>query len=341
MKNLFQRSADERVNWISSIPFFGMHLVPLLALITGFRLSDFVLCFVLYVVRMFFITAGYHRYFAHRSYRLGRVMQFVMAFGGATAAQKGALWWAGHHRDHHLYSDMPQDIHSPKRGFWWSHVGWILCDKFKPTPEDRIRDFAAYPELRLLDKYSLVPPTLLALAILAAGGWSALFIGFFLSTILLYHGTFTINSLSHVFGRRRFATTDTSRNNWLLALITLGEGWHNNHHHYRSSTNQGFYWWEIDASYYVLRLLGLLGLVHGTRKPPKEALLKNRLKDGAFDIGIFEARFATAVRSLERARSQGGAYYELKRGELENALAEARRSATELARLAVSQDVRA
>lgn len=310
-----------------------MHLAPLLAIMTGIHLMDIILCIVLYIVRMFFITAGYHRYFAHRSYKLGRVMQFVMALGGTMSAQKGVLWWAGHHRDHHLYSDMPQDIHSPRRGFWWSHVGWFLCDKFKTTPMDRIRDFASYPELRLLDKYPLVPPTLLAITILMLGGWSALLIGFFLSTVLLYHGTFTINSLSHVIGSRRFATSDTSRNNWFLALITLGEGWHNNHHHYRSSTRQGFYWWEIDASYYILQLLSFVRLVKETRLPPKEVLLRNRLRDGAFDIGMFEERFAKAFQALERTKIHGTAYYESKRAELDRFMKEARRTASELSRV--------
>ena len=332
MAPIFQRKDDERVNWPASIPFILMHLVPLLAILTGVHLVDIVLCLVLYNVRMFFITAGYHRYFAHRSYKLGRGMQFVMALGGTMAAQKGVLWWAGHHRDHHLYSDQQEDIHSPKRGFWWSHVGWFLCDKFKVTPTDRIKDFASFPELRWLDKYCLVPPTILALTVLTFGGWSALLIGFFLSTVFLYHGVFTINSLSHVIGRRRFATTDTSRNNWLLALITLGEGWHNNHHHYRSSTNQGFYWWEFDVSYYVLRVLEWMRLVRDTRRPPRAVLMLNRIKDGALDIGVLEARIAKAKRSLDLARARGGVYYEKKRLKLELFLAEAQRTAAEFAR---------
>jgi stearoyl-CoA desaturase (delta-9 desaturase) len=324
------RAKDERVNWIASIPFFLMHLVPLLALMTGITWGSVVLCIALYVVRMFFITAGYHRYFAHRSYKLGRGMQFVMALGGTLAAQKGVLWWAGHHRDHHLYADQQEDIHSPRKGFWWSHVGWFLSDKYKATPESRIQDFTKYPELRWLDRYCLVPPSALALVVLIAGGWSALFIGFFLSTILLYHGVFTINSLAHVFGRRRFATTDTSRNNWLLALITLGEGWHNNHHHYRLSTNQGFYWWEIDVSYYVLKALSFIKLVQGIRKPPVEALIKNRIAQGVFDKGLFEARFVRGMRALERAKARGHVYYEKKLVKLEAFVARAKHSAAEI-----------
>lgn len=270
-----ERGPDEYVDWVKSIPFVLMHLAPFGALWTGVKLRDVILCVALYYVRMFFITAGYHRYFSHRTYRLGRFMQFIMAFGGATCAQKGVLWWAGHHRHHHKYSDMAEDIHSPRRGFWWSHMGWILCNKYDATPSDKIKDFTKYPELRFLNRFHLLPPTLLGLAVFLYGGWSALWIGFFLSTVILYHGTFTINSLSHVFGSRRYQTTDTSRNSLLLALLTLGEGWHNNHHHYQGSANQGFFWWEVDISYYVLKALSWVGLVRDLKKPPATHLTRN------------------------------------------------------------------
>jgi stearoyl-CoA desaturase (delta-9 desaturase) len=270
-----ERGPDEYVDRIKSIPFVLMHLAPIGALWTGVRLRDVILCVALFYVRMFFITAGYHRYFSHRTYKLGRGMQFLMAFGGATCAQKGVLWWAGHHRHHHKYSDTETDVHSPRRGFWWSHMGWILCNKYDATPLDKIKDFARYPELRFLNKYHLLPPTLLGVAVFLYGGWSALWIGFFLSTVLLYHGTFTINSLSHVFGSRRYETTDTSRNSLLLALLTLGEGWHNNHHQYQASANQGFFWWEIDISYYVLRMLSWVGLVRDLKTPPEKVLTTN------------------------------------------------------------------
>ncbi|MEB2314168.1 MAG: acyl-CoA desaturase [Polyangiaceae bacterium] len=273
----YARAADERVAWARSVPFILIHLAPLGLFWTGVRAADLLLCAGLYVARMFFITAGYHRYFSHHAYKLGRAAQLVMAFGGGTAAQKGALWWAGHHRHHHKYSDGPEDIHSPKRGFWWSHMNWFLCEKYDRTPIERIKDFAKYPELRWLDRHHLVPPVALAAAVYLAGGASALLAGFFLSTVLLYHGTFTINSLSHVFGRRRYATTDTSRNSLLLALITLGEGWHNNHHYYQSTANQGFFWWEIDVTYYVLRALALLGVARELRTPPAHVLTRNRV----------------------------------------------------------------
>ena len=190
-----------------------------------------------------------------------------------SSAQKGVLWWAGHHRWHHRYSDTEEDLHSPMRfGFWWSHVGWILSDTYDRTELNLIRDFAKYPELRWLDRHFLVPPVTLAVTLFLLGGWGALVWGFFLSTVLLWHGSFTVNSLAHLFGRRRYPTADTSRNNWLLALITLGEGWHNNHHHYMASVRQGFFWWELDVTYYVLKVLAWMRIVWDLRLPPPHVL---------------------------------------------------------------------
>lgn len=268
MEHSLARAFDERVDWIGSIPFFLIHLSPLLVLWTGVRLVDVVLCVLLYFVRMFFLSAGYHRYFAHRGYKMGRVMQFLMALGGTTAAQKGVLWWAGYHRHHHWHSDQPDDIHSPLKGFFWSHIGWILCRKYSRTPVELIRDFEKYPELKWLEKYSMAPPVILAGLVYVLGGASALVVGFLLSTVILFHGTFLVNSLTHVFGRRRYHTTDTSRNSLLIALVTGGEGWHNNHHYYETTANNGFFWWEIDTSYYVLLILRRLGLVWDLRTPP-------------------------------------------------------------------------
>jgi len=191
-----------------------------------------------------------------------------MAFGGGTACQKGVLWWAGYHRRHHQFADTERDLHSPRKGFWWSHVGWILCDKYSSTDTDAIKDFARYPELRFLDKHDWIPMWALGVTCFLVGGWSGLIIGFFLSNVLLWHATFTVNSLAHVFGRRRYDTADTSRNNLFVALLTGGEGWHNNHHHYQSSARQGFFWWEIDVVYYVLRLLQAVGVVRDLRQPP-------------------------------------------------------------------------
>ncbi|MFA5854578.1 MAG: acyl-CoA desaturase [Patescibacteria group bacterium] len=315
----------DRIDWLHSLPVFLVHLAPLLAFWTGTRWSDWLLCVALYIIRMFFLTAGYHRYFAHRSYKLGRVMQFLMAFGGATAAQKGVLWWAAHHRDHHLYSDTERDIHSPTKGFWWSHMVWFLCGKHKETKFDRIRDFETYPELRWLNRWWIIPPTMLGITCWIFGGWSALLIGFLLSTVILWHGTFTINSLSHVWGSRRFDTqTDDSRNNPVLALITLGEGWHNNHHHVQTSARQGFYWWEIDISFYAIMVLSWLRLARGIMTPTAKQLARHRLKKGAHDFG------KEAAKRLRDAYKAGGRYYAEKRQDLADAVDSAKRAAEDM-----------
>ena len=292
------RSADERMNWRSSVPFLAFHLIPIAMIWTGVPLRMVLLAVVLYFVRMFFITAGYHRYFAHRSYRLPRWAQLVMAVGGATAMQKGPLWWAAHHRDHHRYSDTELDIHSPTRGFWWSHVGWILCDKYSATEEQRIKDFAKYPELRWVNGHDWVPALGLALLTFAYGGWAGLVIGFGVSTIALWHGTFLVNSLAHVIGRRRFVTSDTSRNSLLIALLTNGEGWHNNHHHYQASARQGFRWYEWDPSYYVLWGLSKVGVVRDLKQPSEAILTTSLVRAGHFDVGIFRTHWNTAAARL-------------------------------------------
>jgi stearoyl-CoA desaturase (delta-9 desaturase) len=268
----------DRPSWLASLPFLAAHLV---ALATPFLSPPewrwAALAVATYAVRMFAITAGYHRYFAHRAYRTSRAFQLLLAVVGASAAQKGPLWWAAHHRDHHRFSDRPQDVHSPLQGgFWWSHVGWILARRHDATKLERVKDLAAFPELRLVDRFFLVPPAALAAALLAAGGWPALLWGFFVSTVALWHATFAINSLAHVLGTRRYPTADGSRNNAALALLTFGEGWHNNHHFWPSAANQGFRWFEVDLSYAILRLLAALRVVRGLRTPPADVLRLGR-----------------------------------------------------------------
>jgi stearoyl-CoA desaturase (delta-9 desaturase) len=259
---------DEKINWLASIPYIGVHLMCLFVFYVGARPVDVLVCLGLYVLRMWGVTAGYHRYFSHRTYKTGRVFQFILALVGTTATQKGVLWWAAHHRHHHKESDTEKDIHSPvHKGFWWSHHSWILCDKYSDTRFESIKDFARFPELRFLNRFYLLPPIALAVALYFIGGFSMLIWGFFVSTTLLWHGTFTINSLSHIFGKRRYKTTDTSKNNWLLALITLGEGWHNNHHYHQNTANQGWFWWEVDISYYSLKVLSWLRIVSDLRTP--------------------------------------------------------------------------
>jgi stearoyl-CoA desaturase (delta-9 desaturase) len=264
----------DRPDWLASVPFLASHAV---AVATPFLVPVearwVALAAALYAVRMFAITAGYHRYFSHRTFRTSRAFQLVLAVIGGTAAQRGALWWAAHHRDHHRFSDGPEDVHSPlRRGFLWSHVGWILSRRNHATKLDRVKDLARYPELRFLDRHHYLPPAALGLALFLAGGWGALLWGFFVSTVVLWHATFSINSLAHVIGRRRYETGEGSRNNLWLALVTFGEGWHNNHHYYPASTRQGFFWWEVDLSFLALRALSLLRIVRDLRTPPVRVL---------------------------------------------------------------------
>lgn len=302
-KHGLDRSDDERVNWIQSIPFFIVHLLPFLAFFTGFSLKAVLLGLVLFWARLFFVTAGYHRYFSHRSYKLSRVPQFLLAFGTTTTAQKGPLWWAAHHRSHHRNSDTEADIHSPQKGFWWSHVGWILSNKYKETQFDDIKDFARFPELRFIDRHDWIGPWVVGIASFLIAGWSGLLIGFFASTVLLWHATFSINSLAHVMGRRRYATTDTSRNSFLLALLTWGEGWHNNHHYYQASARQGFFWWELDPTFYVLKLGSLVGVVKDLKVPNAYIKAAGRVKHGTFDLGMFRAHLAKANAAVVASKS--------------------------------------
>jgi stearoyl-CoA desaturase (delta-9 desaturase) len=274
----------EQLDYSVCVQFLLLHVACLLVIWTGASVVAVVTCLGLYVARMFAITAGFHRLFAHRTYRTGRVFQFLIALLGTASYQKGPLWWSAHHRGHHLRADTDADIHSPlTHTLWRSHVGWFLSRESQATDEKLIPNLIRYPELRFLDRFYSLPPLLLAGLVFLAGlvlqryapglgtsGWQMLAWGFLVSTVLLYHGTFTVNSLAHIFGKRRFATEDNSRNNLFVAVITLGEGWHNNHHFYPASERQGFYWWEIDVSHYTLKVLSWLRIVWDLRAPPSD-----------------------------------------------------------------------
>jgi stearoyl-CoA desaturase (delta-9 desaturase) len=251
------------------VPFILVHLACLAIFWVDVQPIDWVICGALYVVRMFGITAGFHRYFSHRSFKTSRAFQFFLAFLGQSSAQRGVLWWAAKHRHHHKHSDTEQDIHSPvQHGFWFSHVLWIFSKRGLTIDYTTIKDFQKYPELVWLEKWERLPPFILGVLVWAVAGWSGLVVGFFVSTVILFHGTFTINSLSHVFGKQPYVTGDDSRNNLFLAIITLGEGWHNNHHHFPSATPQGFHWWQIDITYYILKALSIFRIVWDLRMPP-------------------------------------------------------------------------
>ena len=255
------------------VPFVGAHLACFGAIWSGVSWQAVVLGIALYWLRMFGITGGYHRYFSHRTYKSGRAFQFLLAFLAQSSAQKSVLWWGAKHRHHHLYSDTEEDIHSPRhKGFIYSHVGWIFAKKNDSTDLAKIEDFARYPELEWLHRYELAPAIVLGVLSFLIAGWSGLFVGFFWSTVACYHATFCINSLAHVHGKKRYVTGDDSRNNWILAFFTMGEGWHNNHHAYQASVRQGFRWYEYDFTYYILLGLKRLGLVYDLEMPPQSVL---------------------------------------------------------------------
>jgi len=277
-------------NWLRVMPFIILHLLCLLAFFLPLSSTALAVCFALYWLRLFAITAFYHRYFSHRAYKTNRFWQFIFALLGNMAAQRGPLWWAAHHRAHHQHADTDEDLHSPvKRGFWWSHAGWFTCDASFNTQYQRIKDFARFPELRWLNRYDSVAPLLLIVLLFLAGEWLAVAApelntnglqlvvwGFFISTVLLFHSTVTINSLGHIWGKKRFATKDESRNNAFLALLTLGEGWHNNHHRWAVSARQGFYWWELDITYLILKLMSWIGIVYDLSPVPRHVLEEGR-----------------------------------------------------------------
>ena len=253
---------------LSSLPFAALMLSSLFVFTTHFSWFGLGLCFASWIVRQWAITGVYHRYFSHKSYKVGRVTQFVLAVLGATAAQKGPLWWAAHHRQHHGHSDTEKDLHSPKRGVWQSHWIWFLHHESTDVDYKKIVDFAKYPELRLVDKYWWLPPTIMGVGMFLIGGWHVVVWGFFLPTFILANLTYTINSLCHIFGNQRFHSGDTSRNNWWLALLLLGEGWHNNHHRYQQSARNGFFWWEVDLTFYVIKALSWVGLAWDLKTVP-------------------------------------------------------------------------
>ncbi|KRB40818.1 stearoyl-CoA 9-desaturase [Rhodanobacter sp. Root179] len=279
---------EDRIDWLRAAPFVAMHLACLAVIGVGVSPVALGVAGALYAVRMFALTGFYHRYFSHRTFQTSRAVQFVFALIGASCVQRGPLWWAAHHRQHHRVTDTPADPHSPRvHGFLWSHVGWFLTPRNFRTDLTRVPDLAKYPELRWLDRFDIAVPLLLAVAMYGLGallqqvapqlgtsGGQMLVWGFFVSTVVLFHATVTINSLAHRFGSRRYATKDDSRNNVWLALLTFGEGWHNNHHFFPGSSRQGFRWWEVDVTWYGLKLMAMLGLVRGLKPVPAWVLVR-------------------------------------------------------------------
>ena len=283
------------IDWIGLVPYVALHLSVFTVIWVGWSWTAVGVAVALYLIRMFSVTAFYHRYFSHRTFKTTRWFQFIAAIMGNSCVQRGPLWWAAHHRHHHHHSDQRPDIHSPRQdGFFWSHMGWFMTIENSRTNERLIRDLTRFPELRFLDRFHVIVPAILGIGLywlgvllenvapgLGTNGWQMFVWGFCISTVVLYHAVYTINSLAHRIGGRRYETGDDSRNNFFLAIITLGEGWHNNHHHYPGSTRQGFFWWEVDISYYILVGMSWVGLVWDLRKPPAHLLERSTEQSGA------------------------------------------------------------
>ncbi|MFO0699916.1 MAG: acyl-CoA desaturase [Nitrospira sp.] len=308
---LTKSDGPPKVDWIRSVPFIFMHLMCFVAILVGWSWIAVGVAIGFYYLRMFAITGWYHRYFSHRTFKTSRIVQFLFALLGSSCTQRGPLWWAGHHRHHHIASDTPEDVHSPRHGgFLWSHMGWIMSQTFYAPRLKSITDFAKFPELRFLDRFDVLIPVLTGVGMFGFGrlletyapelgtnGLQMLVWGYFISTVALFHGTCTINSLSHVYGSQRYETGDDSRNNFFLALITMGEGWHNNHHYYPASTRQGFYWWEIDMTYYCLKGLEWLGLIWDIRDVPSYVREGKTRQDS--DRSVLKKKIEAAVKAAE------------------------------------------
>ncbi len=310
-----ESGGPQKTDWLRCIPFALVHLMCLGVIWVGWSPIAATVAVALYFVRMFAITGFYHRYFSHRTFKTSRFAQFLFAVMGATSAQRGALWWASHHRLHHQRSDEQADVHSPRQhGFIWSHVGWITSESNFRSELQVVRDLAKFPELMFLDRFDILVPAALGFSLFGFGailahyapglhtsGAQMLIWGFFISTVVLAHGTFTINSLAHVIGRRRFETGDDSRNSFALAMVTLGEGWHNNHHHFPAAARNGFFWWEIDITYYVLKMLAALGIIWELRSVPEQLLYEDRVVPVPRTIPIGRAAAAGhAIASANR-----------------------------------------
>ena len=336
-EDLTARGSDaehDDIIYPSAVPFVLVHLACFAAIWTGVTATAVVLGIALYWLRLFAIGAGYHRYFSHRAYSTGRVFQFLLAFFAQSTAQKSVLWWAAKHRHHHLHSDTELDVHSPRqKGFLYSHVGWIFARRHDATDLVKVQDLAAFPELLWLHKYELVPPIILAATCFIVAGWSGLVVGFFWSTVLVYHATFGINSLAHVYGSQRYVTGDDSRNNWLLALATMGEGWHNNHHAYQSSVRQGFRWWEIDLTYYILKALSWVGVVWDLKTPPAE-VVRNEQRLGSRVVNRAAEQLAAHFSSERIAAAIGAALQGAELAALQQRLAAAQHRAHEVLKAA-------
>jgi stearoyl-CoA desaturase (delta-9 desaturase) len=223
------------------------------------------------------ICLGYHRLLSHRSFRVPRGVEYLIALLGALAIQGGPIFWVGGHRQHHAYTeDLDKDPYSATRGFWWSHMAWLFFTRPEFFNADLYRqsapDLARQPFYRWLDRYFLLLQVPLAVALYAWGGWSFVLYGIAVRSVFLWHSTWFVNSATHRWGYRNFASDDGSRNLWWVSVLTYGEGWHNNHHAYPNVAQSGLRWWEVDTTWWAIRALQMCGLAKKVVMPPPQAM---------------------------------------------------------------------
>ena len=273
-----------------TFPYAAVHLACLFVFVVGVSWFALAVSVVVYMLRGFGITGFYHRKFSHHAFKTGRVVQFAGAWLGTSAAQGGPLWWVAHHRRHHRVSDQEGDIHSPKvEGFGIAHHGWLTRSAADPTHMDEVADLAVYPELRWLDRNSHLPILATAFGLFFAGiaigrifPWSGtngpqlVIWAFFINTVLLWHVTFAVNSVCHRWGKRHHNTSDDSRNNWVIGILGLGEGWHNNHHRFPGTSRHGFKRTQLDFTHMVLRALARMGLASDLHPVPARLWLGSK-----------------------------------------------------------------
>jgi stearoyl-CoA desaturase (delta-9 desaturase) len=259
----------EGINWVSVIAFSGFHIGAVVA-VFFFSWPAFFAALGLYWISLSLgIGMGYHRMLTHRAFQAPKWVEYFLAICGTLALEGGPIAWVATHRIHHRFSDKPGDPHTPRDGKWWSHIIWMLVGD--ATNGDTVEcshyaaDLCKDPFLVWLSKYNYVPLLILSALLLAFGGVPCLLWGVFFRVTMGWHATWMVNSLTHFWGRRRFATSDSSRNNWFVALVSFGEGWHNNHHAHPASARHGLAWYEIDMSWMAIRFLRMLGLAKSVR----------------------------------------------------------------------------
>lgn len=255
-------------SWAAAIPYLLVRLACFGVFWTGLGWANAAWLAGGFLLRMWALTVGYHRYFAHRAFRTSRPFQFLLALAGSTCLQGGVIWWAETHRRHHRNADTPDDLHSPHfQGWFYSHYGWFLDTRHRDTRLGNIPDLARFPELVFLDRWHFVVFGLLATIVGLTAGLGPMLWAVFVPTVMMWEITHWVQSFSHSWGGyRRYESSDQSRNHWLLGIVGLGE-FHNNHHRFPGSSRQGHVWWEVDAGYWSLRLLEILGLVWNLNIP--------------------------------------------------------------------------